>query len=268
LLPTPDAIRLETALNHFAKTRSEADRAEAAFHGDQDRVFTTIEQLRADGLSALANNYLADPERFRAGMGDVEDFAPRPGAITIKPVVQVTVGLSTLIGADDQPGELAGYGPIPASLARLIAGDPNSTWFRLVTDPLGRPIDYGLDKYKPPTNLDRFIRANYSCCAYPTCSRAAVTCEIDHVRARADGGPTNSENLIPLCSRHHHLKHEAGWTIQHDPVTVTTTWTTPRGRTYTNIADPLPGTDPEPEVADPLAGADLHPCLELPPIDP
>jgi hypothetical protein len=37
--------------------------------------------------------------------------------------VTVLVPLTTLTGADDEPGEITGYGPIPAHLARDIAAD-------------------------------------------------------------------------------------------------------------------------------------------------
>jgi hypothetical protein len=47
--------------------------------------------------------------------------------------VNVTVPLSSLIGIDDSPAELAGYGPIPADVARRIAA--HGAWGRLLTDP-------------------------------------------------------------------------------------------------------------------------------------
>jgi Domain of unknown function (DUF222) len=51
-----------------------------------------------------------------------------------KPLVSVIVPITMLLGLDEQPGELVGYGPIPASLAREIAAE--GTWRRLLTDPL------------------------------------------------------------------------------------------------------------------------------------
>jgi hypothetical protein len=48
--------------------------------------------------------------------------------------VQVTVPADTLLGTNDHPGELAGYGTIPAALARRLAEDPRATWRRLLTD--------------------------------------------------------------------------------------------------------------------------------------
>ncbi|MGH8573351.1 MAG: DUF222 domain-containing protein, partial [Gammaproteobacteria bacterium] len=72
--------------------------------------------------------------------------------------VQMTVPASTLLGLDDVPGELAGYGPIPANLARELAAD--ATWRRLLTDPAsGALLDYGRSTYRPPAALADFVRA-------------------------------------------------------------------------------------------------------------
>jgi hypothetical protein len=66
-----------------------------------------------------------------------------------KPLVQVLMPFSTLIGADDQPCEVVGHGPIPADLAREVAAD--ATLRRLVYDPLsGTVLDYGRTTYRPP----------------------------------------------------------------------------------------------------------------------
>ncbi|MGH8836580.1 MAG: hypothetical protein ACRDWG_16525, partial [Actinomycetes bacterium] len=47
--------------------------------------------------------------------------------------IQVTVPATTLLGLTDIPGELAGYGPITAEVARRIVA--HGTWRRLLTDP-------------------------------------------------------------------------------------------------------------------------------------
>ena len=58
---------------------------------------------------------------------------PRPGTGGGGAEVHVVVGLATLLGLNNDPAELEGYGPITAELAREIAGD--ATWRRLITDP-------------------------------------------------------------------------------------------------------------------------------------
>lgn len=60
------------------------------------------------------------------------------------PAIEVRVGLQTLLGLDDEPGDLAGYGPIPAGLARDLAGDRTGTWRRVLTDPnTAAPVHVG-----------------------------------------------------------------------------------------------------------------------------
>jgi hypothetical protein len=43
--------------------------------------------------------------------------------------------------------------------------------------------------------------------------------------------PTDAGNCECLCNRHHHLKHEAGWTVTGNP-NDELTWTSPTGHTY------------------------------------
>jgi hypothetical protein len=146
--------------------------------------------------------------------------------------VQVSVALSTLLGLDEQPGELAGHGPIPAALARHLAADPSGTWRRLVTDPLGGLVDYGRTRYRPPAALREHVLARDLTCRFPTCQRAARRADIDHLHRWADGGPTAEPNLLVLCERHHKAKDDGHWHAQLNPDR-SVTWTSPTGRTYT-----------------------------------
>jgi hypothetical protein len=216
-LAAPDLVRVGDAIR---------DRADA-YLAENPTDVRTCDQRRADALVDLIVN-----NAKRRGTGK------RRG-----PIVQVTVALTTLLGDNDQPAELAGYGAIPASLARRIAADPTGTWRRLVTDPLGHLIDYGRRRYKPPPDLDEFIRGRDQACAFPHCNRPAADCELDHVLAWADGGETNQDNLTPLCASHHHLKHDHGWKLKRHSASGVTTWTSPTRHEYTNRPRKLPGGD-------------------------
>ena len=47
---------------------------------------------------------------------------------------------------------------------------------------------------------------------FPWCTRPAEACDLDHVIPYSEGGPTASDNIGPLCRRHHRLKtHHGGW---------------------------------------------------------
>jgi hypothetical protein len=143
----------------------------------------------------------------------------------------VTVPLSTLLGCDEQPAELDGYGPITAALARHLAADPTGTWRRLVTDHTGQLLDHGRRTYRPPANLTHHIITRDRTCTFPGCQRPAKLCDLDHAEAWATGGPTTSENVGPLCRRHHNAKHHAGWRV-HRRRDGTREWTSPTGHHY------------------------------------
>jgi uncharacterized protein DUF222/HNH endonuclease len=157
----------------------------------------------------------------------------------LRPQVNVTVALSTLLGVDDQPGELDGSGPIPAPLARALAFDPTGTWRRLLTDEAGRLVHVATTTYRPPAAMARHVRLQNRTCCFPGCRRRAARCELDHILAWEDGGRTHPDNLQPLCARHHHLKHETRWKVRRDPDGVTV-WNSPTGNTYARPPDELP----------------------------
>ena len=204
----------------------------------------SMDARRADLLADLLNGRLVSGDGPNVG-GEGRPAAPG------KPLVQVVVAHSTLTGADDQPAELAGYGPIPAGLAREIAAD--AVWRRLVTDPLsGALLDHGRTTYHPPAALADFVRARDQRCRFPGCRRRAVDAELDHIRAWADGGETSEANLAAYCLHHHRLKHHAGWRVEAQP-DGRLTWITPTGHRHTTEPhdyrpDPPP---PPPSVSDP-----------------
>jgi len=58
----------------------------------------------------------------------------------------------------------------------------------------------------------------WRCCtarAFPTCGRPFQWCHI--IVHWLDGGPTNLDNLAPLCSHHHHHIHDLGYTMTSGP---------------------------------------------------
>jgi hypothetical protein len=171
-----------------------------------------------------------------------------------KPLIQVVMSHSTLIGADDAPAELVGHGPIPADLAREIAA--RGVWRRLVTDPLsGTVLDYGRTTYHPPAGLADHVRARDVHCRFPLCRRRAADAELDHIVAWADGGHTSENNLAACCLHHHKLKTHTGWKVQAHP-DGRLTWTTPTGHRHTTTPH---GYGPEPpDLARPAPTAEVR----------
>jgi hypothetical protein len=136
---------------------------------------------------------------------------------------------STLIGNDDQPCELVGYGAIPADLAREIAAD--ATLKRLVYDELsGTLLDCGRTTYRPPAGLADFVRARDVHCPGPICRRRALDGHLDHIEPYPKG-PTNEKNLQGCCGHEHLMKHAPGWAVRALP-DGRIQWITPTGHRY------------------------------------
>ena len=57
----------------------------------------------------------------------------------------------------------------------------------------------------------RALRVLHRTCAL--CETPFDLCQVHHVDWYTLGGFTDIENLLPLCSRHHHLVHEGGWVL-------------------------------------------------------
>ncbi len=75
----------------------------------------------------------------------------------------------------------------------------------------------------------RALRAMHRTCGHPGCTVPFESCRIHHVRWwTRDHGPSDLDNLLPLCEAHHHLVHEGGWTLTMTPDRVAT-WTRPDG---------------------------------------
>ncbi len=204
----------------------------------------TIDQRRADVLAELGSALLAN-----------DDLPRRHGR---RPHLQVTVAASTLLGLDELPGALAGYGPIPAPVAREIAAD--ATWRRLLTDPeSGTLLDYGTTVYRPPQALVDKVNAKHQRCRGPGSRLPAARCQLDHTREFPDG-PTAEHNLGPLSQHTHRLKHETDWTCVQEP-DATYRWTSPAGRTYRYPLDPLLG-DPRIESSGDVG---MDPDEDVPP---
>lgn len=158
----------------------------------------SMDQLRADTfLGLLAGDYDGPTPVHRRG------------------VVELTVPLTTLAGLDQQPGELAGFGPVIADVARQVtaAQRDTATWRYSVVDGEGRVVYHGITRRRPVAADAAMVRARDRRCVFPGCRVPASRCDLDHRRRYADGGPTVPSNLQPLCRRHHRAKDEGGWRV-------------------------------------------------------
>ena len=198
-------------------TKKDSRSANGAADQIAEKDSRSADMKRADALTAIAGFALASK---------VDEVALHRRPITIN----VTIDLPTLLGLSENPGQLAGYGAIPASVARALASD--GKWRRFITDPqTGVLLDYGRQMYEPPQGLIDFLIARDRTCRFPGCRRSAALSDLDHAQSWDDGGTTSLDNLGALCRRHHLLKTHGGWSIE-SRADGSCTWTSPLGKIY------------------------------------
>jgi len=80
----------------------------------------------------------------------------------------------------------------------------------------GEPLAIGRKSRIVPKALERAVRArDHHRCTFPGChNRRFLDCH--HVEHWANGGETALDNLMLLCTKHHTLVHEGGFTIRKD----------------------------------------------------
>ncbi|WP_228004286.1 DUF222 domain-containing protein [Amycolatopsis sp. YIM 10] len=161
----------------------------------------------------------------------------------VKAHVYLYLGALTYAGLRDHPAEVAGHGPIPASLARHIAAGTKTVFQRIITDPVtGQVVELGRRRYRPKAGLDELVRVRDRECRRPGCTRPAQFADLDHCDSKGkgwkDGCPTGAATLVGLCRADHKLRDLPGWqhTVTADG---TLTITTPANQNYTSRPEPL-----------------------------
>ena len=196
-----------------------------------------IDNRRADAFIEIINQYLTTDIADQTGADQTATLAGNLSKqkkiknINRKPIsINVTIDLPTLLGIAENPAQLTGYGPIPASLARELAADGN--WQRFITDPRsGELLDLGRKSYRPSQYLVDFLLARDRTCRFPGCRYPAHRSDIDHVTPWDEGGKTTPENLGALCRRHHRLKTHGGWKVT-SASDGSCEWISPNGKHY------------------------------------
>jgi hypothetical protein len=77
----------------------------------------------------------------------------------------------------------------------------------------GEPLNVGRKQRIATTALGRAVYARDRTCTFPGCHHERYG-ELHHVEHWANGGETSLENIVLLCSTHHRLVHEGGFTVQ------------------------------------------------------
>ncbi|MGH8774514.1 MAG: HNH endonuclease [Jiangellaceae bacterium] len=176
----------------------------------------------------------------------IERVTGQSTAAAVPVEIGLTMTADTLLAGDDTPAALAGYGAIPAQLARELAapadGRRAGTFLRRIfTDPLDDTVAHvDTRRRRFDGRLARLLVYRDQGCREPYCD--APIRHHDHMTAHRDGGPTSAANGQGLCERGNHVKEMPGWstrlvtTRRHETET-----TTPTGHRYRSVAPPALG---------------------------
>lgn len=179
----------------------------------------------------------------------VERVTGRPADVPVPVAVNLAITDESLFGGDEEPADVAGYGPIPASVGRHLVNaavsDKRSkaTLRRLYRHPRsGALVAMESRQRLFPNGLATFIDLRDGTCRTPYCN--APIRHHDHARPDRDGGPTSALNGLGECEACNYAKEAPGWRVS----TSTdengrhgATFTTPTGAQYRSTAPPLPG---------------------------
>jgi hypothetical protein len=125
---------------------------------------------------------------------------------------------------------------------RLVLLDQVKAWCadthtRVVVKPVIDPAEHiWVPGYSVPDRLREQVVLRDQTCVFPWCTHPARRCQMDHVLAYDHrnpdrGGQTASDNIAPLCTRHHRLKTHSSWRYRMTALGVFR-WTSPHGHEF------------------------------------
>ena len=158
-----------------------------------DIVDTTWSKRQADAFVTLLKDYLGGGEAGEKAAGD-------------NYLVNIHVDQSALAGE-------AGRSSLPIESVKRLCCDGSAV---VITEDQGQPLGIGRRTRIVPKAIERAVRSrDHHCCVFPGCrNRRFLDCH--HVEHWSNGGETSVDNLMLLCTKHHALVHEGGFSIRKD----------------------------------------------------
>ncbi len=148
---------------------------------------------QADALLTMATSYLTGQRE--ASTGSSENY-------------QVTVHV-------DRTALSEGHGRsgLPIESVRRLGCDGDTVV--IVEDEDGKPLNVGRKTRTIPTAIKRALWSRDKGCVFPGCRNKRFV-DAHHIQHWSAGGETGLDNLLLLCTRHHRLVHEGGFSIAKD----------------------------------------------------
>ncbi|MYA26092.1 MAG: DUF222 domain-containing protein [Acidimicrobiales bacterium] len=185
----------------------------------------TPAQRDADVLSyALAGLTYTDADaaavrrlhaRASARSDNLPDEARDPSRQLPPAQISVLIGLDALRGHTDEMGLTDAGVELPPEVVRRLACDAEI--IPMILGGSGGSADAGRCRRTVSLRLRRLLVARDRHCRWPGCHEPPSRCDAHHIWHWLDGGPTNLDNLVLLCRRHHHFLHQHGYRMVPQP---------------------------------------------------
>jgi len=188
------------------------------------RLQNAVERLMRQGNKASTGNEAQSPDHLRAlGLhalvtnADPDSAAPITSAY-MRAEVSVVIDLKTLqSGIHRQSIIHTGTDvDLPIETIRRIACEAKIIPVVLGGD--GVVLDLGRSNRLASRHQRRALESMHKTCAIPDCQVPVAQCQPHHINFWHLGGPTDMDNLVPLCAQHHRLVHEGGWKLTLDSI--------------------------------------------------
>ena len=204
-LDLADAIDLNNAVTHDARTQADLGSP------------LTLDQRRSVALGNLARrDLLLDYP--------ATDPAPVPRKSKKRDLVlHVHTSEAALTTSSGSGGAGSNVGrventrsPVLVETIRQWCGHPEA---RVIVKPVMDLAEHvSVDAYEIPDRISQSVALRDPTCMFPWCTRPTRKlrpdehpADSDHHQPYAEGGPTCTCQIVPLCRRHHRLKTHGGW---------------------------------------------------------
>lgn len=181
-------------------------RRDSAGGRDPDQV-RTPKQRMADALVELFTNL--DPNT-----GEILDRGTGPRA---KASTQVIIVAEQGVVDGTKPRgrcEIIGVGPVPREILRTLS--PDTELAGMIYDRAGRILWLGRRQRLANAAQRLAVAVRDGGCFQ--CGAPMHRCELHHIREwHRDSGPTDIDNLVAVCRRHHKWLEVENLVVQHDP---------------------------------------------------
>jgi Domain of unknown function (DUF222)/HNH endonuclease len=210
-------VSLQVPNDEYARTKACVDAWARALPSDKE---APLDQRRCDGFMGMVDSATPDAGT-RAGSGAGSGAGRGAGEASSDPAtapnpffVVAHVPLDALVQESGETSELAAelehHGLIDVETVQRIACD--ATVVVAVDDEAGHTMYEGRARRFPSGAQRREIIRRDRHCRFPGCTNAAFVV-VHHIRPWKPGGPTDLDNLVLLCKKHHGVVHRKGWSL-------------------------------------------------------